>query len=38
MSAYLMVSLQSEALNKSRKPPDTLAESAQEEFRSTKME
>ena len=32
MSAYLMVSLQSEALNKSSKSPDTLAKSAQEEM------
>jgi SRSO17 transposase len=32
MSAYLMVSLQSEALNKSRKPANPLAKSAQEEM------
>jgi hypothetical protein len=32
MSSYLRVSLQSEALNKCRKPPNTLAQSAQEEM------
>ena len=32
MSTYLMVSLQSEALNKSSKSPDTLAKSAQQEM------
>jgi hypothetical protein len=32
MSAYLMVSLQSEALNESRKTADKLAKSAQEEM------
>ena len=32
MSAYLMVSLQSEALNKSSNSPDPLAQSAQEEM------
>ena len=32
MSSYLMVSLQSQALNESRKTPDKLAKSAQEEM------
>jgi hypothetical protein len=32
MSSYLRVSLQSEALNKCRKPPNTLVQSAQEKM------